>query len=136
MEETLTRWIPYVDGKYIDKMKLFFKDVYNNKETGKILIIKGKEKTGKTTFVSEIIDLLGHKQIGHIEDNKDKNKQLLFVSEPHINSNKFSNNQIENIKSKLEEKKSLIMICIDIDIPEDIEKYCEIIEFTHSFHKK
>ena len=131
MEEIFIRWRPYIDEQYISKMKDFFEDVYYKRPTGKLFIIKGQEKTGKTTFVSEIVDILGNSRISHICDFIDKD--LIFISEPQNNSKEFSPTQINNIKNKLEEKKSLIMICNNINIPCEIEKYCEIVEFNHIF---
>ena len=131
MENVLKRWRPYIEEKEFEIMNVFFKNVCNKTPTGRLMIIKGPGKTGKTTFVSQVVDIIGARYISHISDKVDKD--LIFVSEPAINSNIFSAKQIEDIKHKVDESKSLIMICNDIDIPKEIEKYCEIIEFKHLF---
>ena len=129
MDEIIQRWKPYVDEQYLDTLYNFFTNAYTQKDNEKMIIIKGEPCTGKSTFVSAVVDYIGNGRISHINDFK--NKDLIIVSEPnHLLFEPFI---IAKIHKLLDMKRSLILICNDIIIPDELEDRVEIINFKHSF---
>jgi septin family protein len=129
IEGIIQSWKPYIDENYLDILKNFFTNVDMKKGNDKMIIIKGEGSTGKTTFLSNMVEYIGQGRVSHISDMI--SKDLIIVSEPiTLDIEKYV---IEKINQHLDMKKSMVLICNDIVIPEELQDRVELIIFNHHF---
>ncbi len=129
MDDIIQKWKPYIDEKYVDTLHTFFNNVFMQNNNDKMIIIKGDSGTGKTSFITNMVDYIGKGHVSHINDMK--MKDLIIVSEP--SNLRFEPIVIQRINKLLDMKKSLVLICNNIIIPEELKHRVEIITFEHHF---
>ena len=129
MDDIIQKWKPYIDEKYLDILHTFFNNVFMQNNNDKMIIIKGNVGTGKTSFITNMVDYIGSGDVSHINDMR--MKDLIIVSEP--SNLRFDPAVIQKINNLLDIKKSIVLICNDIIIPEELQDRVEIILFKHSF---
>ena len=129
MDDIIQKWKPYIDEKYVDTLHTFFNNVFMQNNNDKMIIIKGDRGTGKTSFITNIVDYIGSGHVSHINDMR--MKDLIIVSEP--SNLQFEPVVIQKINNLLDIKKSVVLICNNIIIPEELKNRVEIITFEHQF---
>ena len=129
MDDIIQKWKPYIDEKYVDTLHTFFNNVFMQNNNDKMIIIKGDRGTGKTSFITNIVDYIGSGHVSHINDMR--MKDLIIVSEP--SNLQFEPVVIQKINNLLDMKKSVVLICNNIIIPEELKNRVEIITFEHQF---
>ena len=129
MDDIIQKWKPYIDEKYVDTLHTFFNNVFMQNNNDKMIIIKGDRGTGKTSFITNIVDYIGSGHVSHINDMR--MKDLIIVSEP--SNLHFEPVVIQKINNLLDMKKSVVLICNNIIIPEELKNRIEIITFEHQF---